>query len=109
MMSDLGGEGLSEIDAMLECPLILPSSECADVEFDDLSAKKQWVVTGSCFFGCSWIRQLINSFIYAAEVDGNGNGCTAAVAGTPAAKAGSFTSSSQGFNSDEVQKKIVAR
>ena len=60
----------------------------------------QWVVTSSYFFGTCWVRQLINSFIFAADE----------CAGAPSAPAaGSFTASSQGFNSDEVRKKVVSR
>ncbi|KAL7541555.1 hypothetical protein ACHAXR_011033 [Thalassiosira sp. AJA248-18] len=98
-----GGKGLSEIDAMLECPLLLPTSECSGMEFEDLSAMTQWVVTGCYFFGTCWVRQLINSFIYAASGEGVGASMAASAVG------GSFTSSSQGFNSEDVQKRIVAR
>jgi len=96
-----GGRGLAEIDAMLECPLLLPSAESSGFEmWDDMGATKQWVITASYFFATCWIRQLINSFIYAAAADDSNNAI-----GT----AGSFTASSQGFNAEEVQKKIVAR
>ena len=97
-----GGKGLSEIDAMLECPMLLPASDCSGMEFEDLSPAKQLVTTASYFFATCWVRQLINSFIYAADV-------TASTAGTPAASVGSFTAGSQGFNSEEVKKKLVAR
>lgn len=53
-----GGKGLSEIDAMLECPLLLPTSTSSGIEFEDLSPTKQWVVTASYFFATCWIRQV---------------------------------------------------
>lgn len=98
-----GGKGLSEIDAMLECPLLLPTSDSSGMEFEDLSSSKQWVVTSSYFFATCWVRQLINSFIYAANDDDYG------AAAAVSSQVGSFTSSSQGFNCNEVQKKIVER
>mmetsp|Transcript_38641 Transcript_38641/g.81257 ORF Transcript_38641/g.81257 Transcript_38641/m.81257 type:complete len:814 (-) Transcript_38641:249-2690(-) len=99
-----GGKGLSEIDAMLECPLLLPTSEASGIDFEDLSAIQQWAVTSSYFFATCWIRQLINSFIYAA------NEFSSPPSGpVPPPTVGSFTSASQGFNCDEVQKKIVER
>jgi len=104
-----GGKGLSEIDAMLECPLLLPTVESSGMEFEELSSGKQWVVTSSYFFGTCWVRQLINSFIYAAYDEGGALVAGSAVGATAGQVAGTFTSSSQGFNCEEVQKKIVAR
>lgn len=98
-----GGKGLAEIDAMLDCPLLLPSTQSSDMEmFDDMGATKQWVITAAYYFGTCWIRQLINSFIYAAADEANSTGIAPATAG-------SFTASSQGFNAEEVEKKIVER
>ena len=104
-----GGRGLSEIDAMLECPLLMPTIESSGEEFEELSSMKQWVVTSSYFFAASWVRQLINSFIYAADDENETSATTSAAASSSAPTAGSFTCSSQGFNSGDVQKKIVAR
>ena len=97
-----GGNGLSEIDAMLECPLLLPAAVSAGIEFKDLSSVRQWVVTSSFFFATCWVRQLINSFIHAA------NEGAVPPSRLSAPPAGSFTAS-QGFNSSDVQKKIVER
>ncbi|KAL7552476.1 hypothetical protein ACHAWF_016165 [Thalassiosira exigua] len=103
-LSDLrfGGIGLSEIDAMLECPLLMPDQDACGEGFEDLVAEEQWATTASCFFATCWVRQLINSFIYAAGPFGG------AAAQTMTA-AGSFTASSQGFNSTDVQKKVASR
>ena len=100
-ISDLryGGNGLSEIDAMLECPILLPHKESSGIEFEDLSSIKQWVVTSSYFFATCWVRSLINAFIYAAAF-------VPSVGSAP----GSLVSSSQGgFNANDVRKKIVER
>lgn len=101
-----GGNGLAEIDAMLECPLLVPTKECSDFEFDELSQMQQWVVTSNNFFATCWMRQLINSFIYAtsdAEIPSSG------ISSSAPAAVGSFTSSSQGFNAEEVRRKLVER
>jgi hypothetical protein len=44
------GQGLGELDAVLECPMILPSSDCSGIEFADLSPSQQWVTTASYYF-----------------------------------------------------------
>ena len=93
-----GGQGLSEIDAMLECPLLLPCAESSGIEFEELSPMKQWVVTSSYFFATCWVRELLNSFIYAAAL----------VPSAGASPVGT-ASSSQGFNANDVRKKIIAR
>ncbi|KAL3790149.1 hypothetical protein HJC23_009586 [Cyclotella cryptica] len=100
MLSDArnGGKGLSEIDALLECPLILPSTECSGVEFNDLSISQQWVTTSSYYFATCWVRELINAFIHAET-------------STPSLDRGnnrSTSESSQGFHAD-TKKRIVDR
>lgn len=104
-----GGQGLSEIDAMLECPLLLPAADESGIDFEDLSTIQQWVVTSSFFFSTCWIRQLLNSFIYAADECSAPSPSQPVSAPPPAA--GSFTCSqvSQVFSTTEVQKKIVER
>lgn len=98
-----GGVGLREIDAVLDCPLLLPS-QASGMEFKDLSRSKQWVVTSSYYFATSWMRQLINSFIHEATE-------STAFTDFVVAPAGSCLSSmsSQGMNYADVQKRIIAR
>ena len=100
--SRYGGKGLTEVDAMLECPLLLPSRASSGMEYEDLSRSQQWVVTASCYFATCWVRQLINSFIDAADE-------TASCTSSAETSVGSCTLSSQGFNSEDVQKNIIAR
>lgn len=84
---------------MLECPLLLPSADSSGIEFGDLTAVQQWIVTSSYFFATSWVRELINGFIHAAALSPS-SGATASL---------SASSMSQGFSSADIQKKIVAR
>jgi hypothetical protein len=124
MLSDArnGGKGLSEIDALLECPMILPSTECSGVEFNDLSTSQQWVTTSSyyfvslflgskflpsllfdlhlCFFfkATCWVRELINAFIHAET----------STTSLDRAKIRSTSASSQGFHAD-TKKRLVDR
>jgi hypothetical protein len=90
---------LSDVEGLLGCPILLPSATSSGMEFEDLGTTKQWVVTASYYFATCWVRELINSFIHAADESGS----------FPGLPMGSFTSSSQGFDCIEVQKKIVAR
>ncbi len=61
---------------------------------------QQWVITSSFFFATCWIRELINSFIYAgAIVPSNGSIQTSAPR----------SSLSPELNATDVRKKIVAR
>ncbi len=96
-----GGVGLHEIDAVLDCPLLTSSQASSGIEFEDLSRSKQWVVTSSCYFATSWIRQLINSFIHEANE-------STTVADL---MAGSHMSSTLSplMNHLDVQKRIIAR
>jgi hypothetical protein len=48
--SSYGGNGILDLDGVLEAPLILPTSECSGIEFTDLTPSKQWVVTSSYYF-----------------------------------------------------------
>ena len=48
--SKYGGEGVSELDALIAAPLFLPSSKCSGIEFTDLSPEQQWVTTSSYYF-----------------------------------------------------------
>jgi len=94
---------VTEVDALLGCPILLPASASSGIEFEDLGATKQWVVTSSYYFATCLIRQLINSFIqYAADE-------SASLPGLVLPPAGSYTSSSQGLDYMKIQKQIVAR
>ena len=94
---------VTEVDALLGCPILLPASSSSGIEFEDLGATKQWVVTSSYYFAACLIRQLINSFIqYAADE-------SASLPGSILPPAGSYTSSSQGLDYTKIQKQIVAR
>jgi len=61
-----GGEGLSEIDALLGCALLLPDETSTGIGFADLSPVKKWTVASCTFYAVCWCRELINSFIHAA-------------------------------------------
>jgi len=77
-------------------PILMPSVESSGMEFEELSASKQWVVTSSYYFATCWVRELINTFIFAADPS------------TPE-EASVMTSSSQGFDCKDVQKKLIER
>ncbi|KAL3799645.1 hypothetical protein ACHAW5_004516 [Stephanodiscus triporus] len=94
---------LSDVDALLSCPVLLPSATSSGIEFEDLGTSKQWVVTASYFFSTCWIRQLINSFIlHAADEPGS-------LPDLPMGPVASFTSSSQELDCVVVRKDIVLR
>ena len=93
---------LTDVDALLGCPILLPASSSSGIEFEDLGATKQWVVTSSYYFAICLIRQLINSFIHAADEFGS-------LSGQLLPPPGSYTSSPQGLDCTKVQKQIVAR
>lgn len=93
---------LSDVDALLGCPILLPFSEVSGIDFKDLGKMKQWIVTASYYFSTCWIRQLINSFICAADETGS-------LPGLALAPIATFTSSSQEQHWIYVQKKVVAR
>ena len=61
-----GGDGLSEIDALLGCPLLLPHESNTGIGFMDLSPTQQWTVTACIFYAICWCRELINSFVHSA-------------------------------------------
>jgi hypothetical protein len=93
---------LSDVDALLGCPILLPSAVSSGMDFEDLGKTKQWIVTASYFFSTCWIRQLINSFIHAADESGT-------LPGLAYAPIASFTSSSQEQDWIYIQKKVVGR
>ena len=58
-----GGEGLSEIDALLGCPLLLPK---ANLDVMEVSELQLYTATASLFYAANWCRELIECFIYTA-------------------------------------------
>ncbi|KAL3808327.1 hypothetical protein ACHAXA_004056, partial [Cyclostephanos tholiformis] len=93
---------LSDVDALLGCPILLPSAASSGIDFEGLENPKQCIVTASYYFSTCWIRQLINSFICAADESGS-------LPGAALAPITSFTSSSQEPDCIYIQKKVVAR
>lgn len=73
----------------------MPSAESSGIDFEDLSATKQWVVTSSYFFATCWVRELVNNFIFATDPS--------------APETSAITSSSQGFDCKDVQQKLIER
>ncbi len=73
----------------------MPLTESSGIDFEDLSATKQWVVTSSYFCATCWVRELVNNFIFAADPINPG--------------ASAITSSSQGFDCRDVQQKVIER
>lgn len=63
LVRGLEREDLSEIDALLGCPLVMPSRKTID-EFDMLSPEQQIVVVDSLFHAVNWFREVINCFSY---------------------------------------------
>ena len=62
-----GGVGLGEIDAVVGCPLFLPSTEVCSCEgFYDLFPDQQLSATMSSFYAASWCRELVNTFVHSA-------------------------------------------
>lgn len=71
LVRGLEREDLSEIDALLGCPLVMPSRKTID-EFDMLSPEQQNVVVDSLFHAVNWFREVINCFSYLIKQnDGN--------------------------------------
>lgn len=71
LVRGLEREDLSEIDALLGCPLVMPSHKTID-EFDMLSPEQQNVVVDSLFHAVNWFREVINCFSYLIKQnDGN--------------------------------------
>ncbi|XP_050428973.1 Fanconi anemia group D2 protein isoform X2 [Adelges cooleyi] len=56
-------EDLSEIDALLGCPIILPNTQTMD-NFEMLSPEQQIVVVNTLFHTVNWFHEVINCFSY---------------------------------------------
>lgn len=61
LLRALESEDLSEIDALLVCPVAMPTLETLD-EFLNLSPDDQTVVMNSLFYCVNWYREIINAF-----------------------------------------------
>ena len=70
--SRYGGVGLSEIDAVVGCPMFLPNTEVCSCEgFHDLFPDQQLTATMSSFYAASWCRELVNTFVHSAAFPPN--------------------------------------
>lgn len=63
LVRGLEREDLSEIDALLGCPLVMPSCKTID-EFEILSPEQQNIVINTLFHAINWFREVINCFSY---------------------------------------------
>lgn len=63
MVRGLEREDLSEIDALLGCPLVMPSHKTID-DFEMLSPEQQIVVVNTLFYAVNWFHEVINCFSY---------------------------------------------
>ncbi|XP_068244044.1 Fanconi anemia group D2 protein isoform X2 [Palaemon carinicauda] len=60
--SRLHGGELSNIDALLGCPIYAPGEEVYD-KFESLSQKEQHAALSCLFYTANWFRELINAFV----------------------------------------------
>lgn len=63
LVRGLEREDLSEIDALLGCPLVMPTRKTID-EFEMLSPEQQSIVVNTLFHAVNWFREVINCFSY---------------------------------------------
>ncbi|XP_066963666.1 Fanconi anemia group D2 protein isoform X1 [Macrobrachium rosenbergii] len=59
---------LSNIDALLGCPIYAPSEEVYD-KFDSLSPKEQHAALSCLFYVANWFRELLNAFVTQKDKD----------------------------------------
>ncbi|KAI3747499.1 hypothetical protein L6452_09958 [Arctium lappa] len=63
VMERLGNQGsLGGIDALLGCPIHLPSSKLFLASWQSLNGKQKHVVCLSLYYAINWIRELLNAF-----------------------------------------------
>ncbi|XP_076958495.1 uncharacterized protein LOC143634236 isoform X2 [Bidens hawaiensis] len=63
VMERLGNQGsLGGIDALLGCPIHLPSSKFVMKSWQSLNKKQKHVVCLSLYYAINWIRELLNAF-----------------------------------------------
>lgn len=63
LVRGLEREDLSEIDALLGCPIVIPSRQTIDT-FEMLSPEQQSIVVNTLFHAVNWFREVINCFSY---------------------------------------------
>lgn len=71
LVRGLEREDLSEIDALLGCPLVMPTRKTID-DFEMLSPEKQSIVVNTLFHAVNWFHEVINCFSYLIKQK-NGN------------------------------------
>ena len=90
-----GGRGLADIDAVIGAPLLLPASEQAGFNFQDMNENTKKVCVEATYHAVNWIRELLNSFVHDATFPNH-----------------SLTQglmSEQVLDNDEIKTKIVQR
>jgi Fanconi anemia group D2 protein len=61
-----GGDGLAELDAVIGCPMMLPS-EGTSYDFQiKLDEKTKLIATASTFHATNWVRELLNAYVHDA-------------------------------------------
>lgn len=55
------GNDLSDVDALLSCPILLPSPNVIE-KFDSLSFMERNVTCSALFYGANWVREVLNAF-----------------------------------------------
>lgn len=63
LVRGLEREDLSEIDALLGCPLVMPTRKTL-VDFELLSPDQQSIVLNTLFHAVNWFHEVINCFSY---------------------------------------------
>jgi len=63
LVRGLEREDLTEIDALLGCPLVMPTNKIID-EFDLYSPEQQIIVIHTLFDAVNWFHEVINCFSY---------------------------------------------
>lgn len=63
LVRGLEQEDLSEIDALLGCPLVMPTRKTID-DFEMLSPEQQSIVVHTLFHAVNWFHEVINCFSY---------------------------------------------
>lgn len=63
LVRGLEREDLSEIDALLGCPLVMPTHKTIN-EFEMLSPEQQSIIVNTLFLAVNWFHEVINCFSY---------------------------------------------
>ena len=102
--------GLSEIDAVLGCPLLLPAQADVGIDFIELGGQKQWTAASCFYHAASWCRELVNSFVHSAAFPAEAR--AAAVRGEDSSgggEGGATDASSQEDAPEEVRRKVIEK